>query len=416
MHNLGNVVRFEVMRSLKKWSFWISLLSFPVMIGIVYGLVFLSTATSQQKLSDLNKADINNIQVIDNSGLISPEVATALKLELVPNSQKEMALKNVKTGNSDLLIVFPTNPAKEATETFGKEISIFENEKYSIAANTILKTAASSYVANEKALPILATQNIETKNITFKNGEPLAGIERIIAPIMFLAVFYLVLILLSNQMVVSTTEEKENRVTEIILTTIESRTLITGKIISLFILGFIQILVIVLPIIIATALFKTDINQALTGSASVDFLTDATMTMHQFAVGFFAMTGGLAMLTGLLVAIGAAVPTAKEANNFLGVVIVAMFIPLYVFMTIITEPTSLVVQILSYFPLSAPVTIMVQNAFGVLNPTVAIISIAIIWLTAAIFLIIAARIFKYGTLEYNRSLSLKELTNKKYRA
>ena len=140
------------------------------------------------------------------------------------------------------------------------------------------------------------------------------------------------------------------------------------------------------------------------------------MTMHQFAVGFFAMTGGLAMLTGLLVAIGAAVPTAKEANNFLGVVIVAMFIPLYVFMTIITEPTSLVVQILSYFPLSAPVTIMVQNAFGVLNPTVAIISIAIIWLTAAIFLIIAARIFKYGTLEYNRSLSLKELTNKKYRA
>ena len=88
MHNLGNVVRFEVMRSLKKWSFWISLLSFPVMIGIVYGLVFLSTATSQQKLSDLNKADINNIQVIDNSGLISPEVATALKLELVPNSQK----------------------------------------------------------------------------------------------------------------------------------------------------------------------------------------------------------------------------------------------------------------------------------------------------------------------------------------
>ena len=93
-----------------------------------------------------------------------------------------------------------------------------------------------------------------------------------------------------------------------------------------------------------------------------------------------------------------------------------MFIPLYVFMTIITEPASLVVQILSYFPLSAPVTIMVQNAFGVLNPTVAIISIAIIWLTAAIFLIIAARIFKYGTLEYNRSLSLKELTNKKYRA
>ena len=416
MHNLGNVVRFEVVRSLKKWSFWVSLLSFPVMIAVIYGLIFLSAATSQQKLSDLSKADINNIQVIDNSDLITPELATALKLNLIPASEKDSALNKVKTGSSDLLIIYPANPSKEPTQTFGKEISIFENEKYSLAANTILKTAASSRVTNERALPIIAKNSIDTENITFKNGEPLAGIERIAAPIMFLVIFYLILILLSNQMVVSTTEEKENRVTEIILTTIESRTLITGKIISLFILGFIQIIVIVVPIIIAATLFKTDINQAIAGSTNIDFLSGATISMHQFAVGFLAMTGGLAMLTGLLVAIGAAVPTAKEANNFLGVVILAMFIPLYVFMTIITEPTSLVVQILSYFPLSAPVTIMVQNAFGVLNPTVALISIAIIWATAIAFLFLAARIFKYGTLEYNRTLSLKELTNKKYRA
>ena len=416
MHNLGNVVRFEVFRSLKKWSFWISLLSFPVMIAVIYALVYFSSVTSEQKLADLAKSDINNIQVIDQSGIITPEIANQLKITLLADKDREQAIESVKNGQSDLLVVYSKNPAKEKTQTYGKEISIFENERYTTAANTILVTASGAYVTNEKALPILSASQLPINSVTFKDGEKIGGLERIIAPILFLVIFYLVLMLLGNQMVISTTEEKENRVTEIILTTIKSRMLIIGKIISLFILGFIQVAVIMGAIFLVTTLLKTDINQAMTGNASTDFISNATISLHQFAVGFLAMTGGLIMLTGLLVAIGAAVPTAKEANNFIGVVMIAMFIPLYVFMSIITDPSSVLVQVLSYFPLSAPVTIMLQNAFGVLDPTTALIGIAIIWLTAIIFLIMASNIFKYGTLEYGRRLSLREITNKKHRA
>ena len=52
-----------------------------------------------------------------------------------------------------------------------------------------------------------------------------------------------------NQMLNSTIEEKENRVIEMILTTIEARTLIIGKIISLIVLAFIQIIAILIPIV-----------------------------------------------------------------------------------------------------------------------------------------------------------------------
>ena len=145
-------------------------------------------------------------------------------------------------------------------------------------------------------------------------------------------------------------------------------------------------------------------------------VSDATITIQQFAVGAYALIGGLVMLTGILVAIGAAVPTAKEANNFLGVVILAMFIPLYVFVTLVTEPSSVVSQFLMYFPPSAPVALMIQNAFGTTTYISILLSLTIIWLTAFISLYLAARIFKYGTLEYKRRLSFKELTNKKYRA
>ena len=46
----------------------------------------------------------------------------------------------------------------------------------------------------------------------------------------------------------STLEEKENRVTEMILTTLNPTTLITGKVIALFAVGLVQMLVFLSPI------------------------------------------------------------------------------------------------------------------------------------------------------------------------
>jgi ABC-2 type transport system permease protein len=55
---------------------------------------------------------------------------------------------------------------------------------------------------------------------TFKDGKTAAGIGGVIPPLLFLMVFYISMILLSNLMLNSTLEEKENRVTEMILTTL----------------------------------------------------------------------------------------------------------------------------------------------------------------------------------------------------
>ena len=50
-------------------------------------------------------------------------------------------------------------------------------------------------------------------------------------------VFFLVIVMLSNQMLNSTLEEKENRVTEMILTTVNPTTLVLWKILAVFAVG-----------------------------------------------------------------------------------------------------------------------------------------------------------------------------------
>ncbi|MBW4096280.1 MAG: hypothetical protein HIU81_13415 [Acidobacteria bacterium] len=68
--------------------------------------------------------------------------------------------------------------------------------------------------------------------------------------------FYGLNMLLAGLMVNSTLEEKENRVTETILTTLKPTTLITGKVVTLFKIGLLQALVSALPVVIGFVFFS----------------------------------------------------------------------------------------------------------------------------------------------------------------
>jgi ABC-type Na+ efflux pump permease subunit len=65
------------------------------------------------------------------------------------------------------------------------------------------------------------------------SGKTTGGIGVVIPPLLFLVIFYLLIAMLGNQMLSSTLEEKENRVTEMILTTLNPTTLIIGRITAL---------------------------------------------------------------------------------------------------------------------------------------------------------------------------------------
>jgi ABC-2 type transport system permease protein len=213
-----------------------------------------------------------------------------------------------------------------------------------------------------------------------------------------------------NQMLTSTTEEKENRVTEMILTTIEAKTLIIGKIFSLVTLAIMQIIIILVPIVIIYALFH---NQLLLPNLD---LTNIPLNPMRIAIEAVIFMLSFLLFTGLLVAVGAVAPTAKEAGGFFGVVMVFLFGPLYAASLFISAPDSPLVRVLSFFPLTAPIPLMLRNAVGNLSTVDALIGMGILAVSAALALAIAVRLFRFGVLEYSRRISLgvlfKKRTNK----
>ncbi len=397
MHNLKTVFTFEVARTLKKKSFWITALSLPVIIGLVFAVVFFSNQATEEAVKNVEKQEFS-IVIQDETGLITEQVATAVGLTRVENQAN--GITQVENGKVDAFFYYPKNLA-DGIKVYGQDVGLFKNSRYDAVAKALLTQSVGTTVDTNVKTVLAGTVAITAT--TFTDGKVSNPLMQMIAPGFFLVMFYFLLAMFGNQALTSTTEEKENRVIEMILTTIEARTLIIGKILSLIILALIQAVLFAAPALIAYIFLHDQLTLPSIDLSAIPFdWARITAAMVIFATSFM-------LFIGLLVAIGAATPTAKEAGSFLGIVMLFLFAPLYAASLFISSPEQPIVQILSYFPLTAPIPLLLRNAAGTISWPEIFIATSILFVTAVIVVRIAVRVFRYGALEYSRKLSFKEI-------
>jgi ABC-2 type transport system permease protein len=395
-HNLRTVVDFEFTRTMKKRGFWIATLSIPVVMAIVFALVYLSNSSTAAS-ADAQKTAAMAFTYTDDSGLIAPDIATAMGGTKAADPGQ--ALQDVKKGLTDAYFAYPAEPATQPVKVYGADKGIFENGKYDAVAKQLLTASAQTAVGSPQ-LMAAAGGDVKTEATTFKDGQESGGFGAAVPPLMFLLIFYISIILLSNQMLNSTLEEKENRVTEMILTTLNPTTLIIGKVIALFMVGLVQILVFLTPIVVGYLFFRDKL--------AIPDLDLSTITFEPgtMIVGALLLLGGFTVFTGVLVAIGAVMPTAKDAGTIFGPLMALIFVPFYAISLIISDPRAPIVQIFTYFPLSAPVTALLRNGFGTLTALESAIVIAELFIVGFLILRLAVHLFRYGSIQYSGKLSI----------
>lgn len=405
MHNLSTVLRFELVRTFKKPSFWLSILAIPALMAVILTVVIFANQTSDKQKEELSKEPFSLV-IDDQSRIVNSETLAQLKASRI--SSKAEGVKQVQDGKVDAFFYYPKDIIKDPIEVYNKNDGIMDNSKYTSVAESLIKISATAQVGSEQLVSII-TDQVKTKQTNFENGKAINPLSRMVAPAIFLVIFYAVIVLLGNQMLTSTTEEKENRVTEMLLTSVSSRSLIVGKIVALIILGFVQILVILLPAALSYIFGRDALNiPDLSG-----FIGSIQLELWPTLLGAGLLVSGFLLFTGLLVAIGAAMPTAKEANSFFGFVITVMVVPFWFFPLLMSTSPSGVVTGLSYFPLTAPFALLIRNAFNTLPLHEAIIGLTIVFVSGLIAISLAIRIFRYGTLEYSKRLSLSTILKRK---
>ena len=402
LHNLGTVIRFEVARMLKKPSFWLMALGFPIMMGVIFGIVFMSNQATLDAAENLKDQKFSII-VLDDSGLIQPSVIEAVGAKTVES--REDGIDQVKTGKADAFFYYPKDLSKNKVEVFGKDVGVFENSRYTSVANLMLDQSVSNEVAADTRAVLQG--NVALSSTIYRDGVEYDAIREMILPGIFMVLFYVLIGFFGGQMLNSTIEEKENRTIEMLLTTVEAKTLISGKILSLVALALIQGFVILLPILIMYFVVGPQLQLP-----NID-LAGLPVDAGKIAVGALVFGFSFILFTGLLVAVGSAMPTAKEASNWFGIIIMMIFGPLYGVTAFVSYPDSPFVQFLSLFPLTSPIPLMLRNAVGNLPVGEAVLGIVILGISSVLVMLVAVRIFQLGAMEYDSKLSLSALRRRR---
>ena len=402
-HNLGTVIGFEFLRVVRKKQFWVAALAIPLALAAVFALVFISSSSTDQTAEAQKNAQFV-FTYTDDSGLVSEAVAAAFGGTRAPDGAQ--AVTDVKNGTVDAHFAYPADPSTETVRVYGVDKGIFENGKYEAVARQILVTGAQERIGSSQ-LTALAQGDVQVTAEAFQDGQVSGGFATVIPPLLFLVAFYISIILLGNQMLNSTLEEKENRVTEMILTTMNPTTLIVGKVISLFMVGLVQMLTFAVPVVIGYVFFRSRLSLP-----DVD-LSDLVLEPQPMIVGFLLLVGGFVLFTGTLVAIGAMVPTVKEAGTFFAPLMIMIFVPFYVMSLIVSDPSALIVQVFTYFPYTAAVTGMLRNGFGSLSLAESAVIIVELFVLGFVALRLAVHLFRYGSIEYSKKLSLRSVLSRR---
>lgn len=379
------VARFEIMRQLKKPAFWAATLLIPLLIGGIYLISFISSQSVEQNPT----IDENiKIAITDAAGILPSDAPYVI------NGDKEYGKEMVRNGEVDLYFYIPADFAESKKAEFyhiSEGLDIFNNDG-NILKGILLQNAIER-VSVLDGLALTGGYEI-VDNKMDKNGEAANPLGKAIIPFAFGIVFFMFIALCGNRFLLNVVEEKENRISELILTSVSSKHLIVGKIIALLVLGVVQILALVVPVLIL-AFINRDNPMISMVMSTIEFdpvVIILSLLLFMVSVIFYA---------GTCTFVGSLVSTAKDASSFIGPAIIAMVFPLYFMQMFMVAEPNMAVQIMTYFPFSAPIALMLRSGFGTISVPELCAGILVVTVSAAIVIRLAVTSFQKNAINFS---------------
>jgi ABC-2 type transport system permease protein len=398
----GLVARREYLRTVRRSGFILATILLPIGIALLLAVssFFAAQGVSSDGLASGTIIVVNQSDVPINA----LDTGTAqLRLLTEPLAASQLAGGDI---NEYYLVPADFRSSGEVTRIeadIGLNIARLESQQSGeslvryVIRDALLREAG---VAPGDAARIL--QHVTVTAVTVE-GDPVsaAGIAAGIAvPFLFVATFMISIFMTSGYLLQSVTEEKENRVVEIVLSSIPATPLMGGKIIGLGGAGLTQVAVWVASALVAVPLLSNQVPDM--GPISLD-ATVLLLALAYFVLGYLAYGA-------IFAAIGAIAPGNREAQQYSGFLGFAAAVPLIVSSLFLTDPASPVVVALSLFPLTAPTSMLLVLGVSESIPW-ALVGASLVSLT--LFALLAtwasARIFRATVLLYGVRPTLNQL-------
>ena len=392
MRNLWLVARHEYRRTVLRRGFLIGTLAVPVGLAALVALAIIVETSGQ---------DQRPLGYVDQAGVLAavrPASATAAddQIEVRAYSNVTAALAALEAGEIQAFFVFPADyratlrtdlyylEAPPATEVWGQ----FDDF---VRANLVagLPADVQSRLLEGPAITV----------VDLASGREFSeqGIINVILPVAASFLFFITTLSASGYLLRVVADEKENRTVEVMLTSVTPAELIGGKAAGLLAAVLTQLAVFALAVVAGLVV----------AGSYVPELREAVMPWSYLGVMLLFFVPTFALLTAVMVAIGAALPDVQQGQQIVGLFNLAFMAPLFLLTVIMENPSHPAAIFMTLFPTSAFLTISLRWGLGVVPLWQLALSWVLLVVTSLAVAWAAARLFRLGMLHYGQPLSLK---------
>lgn len=279
------------------------------------------------------------------------------------------------------------------------------SDQYQVDFETVMNRLYRTGYLTEKGLEVQEFEDLY--QMTMESETEVLGkdsVSNFAYTYMLIFVLYFLIIFYGQMISVSVTTEKSNRAIEILVTSVNSNSLIFGKVIAGAISGVVQTLVILGSAFVSYSVFRDAWNNQL------DFLFQIPAGVWAVFIVFGLL--GYLFYTFIYGMLGALVSKTEDISKSSSPILMIYIASFMVAIFSLQNSDSVLVKICSFIPFTSSNGMLVRVAMGNVQMWEILLSGVILAASCAVAGFLAAKIFRFGTLMYGNPIKFtKALKN-----
>lgn len=424
MKKIAIIISREYFSRVKKKSFLITTILVPlVIIGFYTAIIAISMDGSNEKQS---------IAIIDNANLFNGKADTSDKsivFTIIKNETEQSFITKYKgLGYQSFLFIPNDSLAKyrgkyvlhSQSSASLTTISAIEN----IVNNTIREKQLIAKGIDPKEFERNSTEVSVDNTIDTKDGakKSFAGVAYAVSYGCGILI-YMMMIIYGTQVMRGVTEEKTNRIAEVIISSVKPFQLMMGKILGIGAVGLTQFAIwiilmgamqMAIPIIFPDLMNQAN-NSGLNNEESLSMVATtmqglSSLPLAKIAFSFlFYFLGGYLTYASIFAAVGSVVSEdQQEAQQLVFPVLMPIILGFVIMTKAVNDPNSSLAVFGSIFPLTSPIVMMGRITYDIPAWQIAL-SMLLLLCSFLFFTWVTGKIYRTGILMYGKKPSWKEM-------
>ena len=430
-NNIGIIIGREFNERVRKKSFIITTLLMPILM--------IALMAAPALIMEFSQGDEKQIAVIDESGLILPHLENDETLSFEPT---DYTVEEARMALADHFAVLHIGSDVLKTNS----VRLYANSSTSISLEGTIRSQIEQILEAEKLKhyqindldKILAEVETNISLQTLRNDKEeseQSSSSSIVATVLGYIlgfVLYMFLLIYGAMVMQSVIEEKNNRVLEVMVSSVSPFQLMMGKILGVASVAVLQVVIwgvlicgggaLIVPqlmpsdVMAGVEMMQQGSPEAAAALAELDpdmlqavaAMTDAGYIFKIFVCLLLFVFGGYLLYSAMFAAIGSAVDNVQDAQQLQTPVTLPIILALLLMMAVINDPNSPVAFWASMIPLTSPIVMMARIPYDIPMWEIGL-SLVILYASFIVMVWLAAKIYRVGIFMYGKKPTLKEL-------